>query len=82
MMFIHFITSFFRVQWFKYRGYKIVADPARQGVRFLYCQHCDAYENGSCNACGCLVHAKITLNSEKCPKDYWPRQYEKKNSDS
>lgn len=68
----HFFSSMARLKWWKFRKWKIIADPARQGVRFLYCQHCEHYQDGVCEVCGCLVHAKITLNSEKCPKDYWP----------
>jgi hypothetical protein len=78
----HFVASFFRVEWWKWRGYEILADPARQRIRFLYCQHCEAYKEGMCTACGCLVHAKISLNSEECPLKYWPREKVKKNSDS
>jgi hypothetical protein len=80
--FVHFIDAFLRVQLWKWRGYEVLADPARQGIRFLYCQHCDAYKDGMCVDCGCLVQAKISLNSEECPRKYWPREKVKKNSDS
>lgn len=82
MMFLHFIAAYFRAQWFKFRGFQVLADPARQGIRHLYCVHCDKYENGLCAACGCLVASKVTLNSEKCPLNYWPREWVRKDSDS
>lgn len=26
-----------------------------------------------CTVCGCLVHPKAALQTEKCPKNLWPR---------
>lgn len=78
----HFFTSMARVQWWKLRGREVLAGPEDQGIRNLFCTHCEEYDEGVCRACGCLTAAKISLNSEQCPKGYWPRRYEKKNSGS
>lgn len=80
MKVFHFLTSMVRLQWFKFRGFQVIADDFVQGNRFMFCSHCEEYQNGMCRACGCLVGAKISLNSEACPKKYWPCVYTKKKS--
>lgn len=76
----HFIVSMARLQWFKFRGFEPIADPARQGIRYLYCQCCPENKNEVCRVCKCLIHAKISLNSESCPLKYWPAMKIKKNA--
>lgn len=35
------------------------------------CKSCEYHSNHFCKECGCLIAAKTTLKTEKCPKSYW-----------
>jgi hypothetical protein len=78
--FWNFLSAYVRAEWWRLRGRSVLAGPITQGQRFLFCQTCPYHQDGLCTTCGCLVAAKISLNSEKCPRNYWPRVKLKKNS--
>lgn len=70
-LFFNFFSSWVRLQWARYRGFKILASPDEQQRRLNICYPCRYYRDGLCMACGCLTYAKVALASEKCPKKYW-----------
>lgn len=42
-------------------------------VRLEFCNWCEDMdkENWKCNACGCYVHKKAKMSTERCPKNKW-----------
>jgi len=74
LKFFRFVGSFFRSQWWRIRGYEILATTETQEERFSTCMVCPHQKEGACSVCGCLLYAKIMLNPEECPKKYWRRK--------
>ena len=35
--------------------------------RLNICQSCDAYSNGICKVCGCVMRLKVKLKNQSCP---------------
>lgn len=70
-----------RAIWCKLRGYKVLAEPELYAHREFSCWKCPRYchLNDQCMECGCLVTAKVALNTEKCPLDKWGRVWIKKS---
>jgi hypothetical protein len=75
------IAAAARAFWYKLFGYEVLAATWRADYRMQHCEACPQYdaENDQCRKCGCLVSAKVMLNSEKCPLDKWSRQWIKKS---
>lgn len=59
--------------WARVRGYEILVTPEAQAKREAVCEVCEFFDGDQCAVCGCLVQAKIALNTEKCPKRKWGR---------
>ena len=78
MTFFRFFVAWATTKWAKWRGYAILASPDEQNRRWQVCTGCPEFKDQTCGACGCLVMAKIMLNTEKCPKNYWPRRWERR----
>lgn len=77
-VFASFAGAFFRVQWAKWRGYEVIATAAVQDTRDVRCTVCSFFKDGECTKCGCMVMAKIMLNTEKCPINRWGRVWVRK----
>lgn len=78
---IGFVRSFVRIQWARFRGYEVLADPFTAGHRWLKCQHCPFFDGAQCEVCCCLAEAKAIIAVEKCPKGYWEAKWIKKDID-
>lgn len=64
-------------------GYETLAAPYTRRYRFRKCRRCSYNPDGyQCSACSCLIEAKISLNTEKCPKGRWNRVWLKKTRKS
>ena len=47
------------------------ADEDTINKRKAECLSCEHYDFGVCNLCGCFLAAKVSLKSERCPKEKW-----------
>lgn len=54
------------------------ASPDRVVQRLNICRRCRHFIQGKgyrgkerCKLCGCLLRAKVRINSEKCPEEKW-----------
>lgn len=81
MMPLRGFASLVRVTYAKLFGYVVLAHPIRAEYRTDLCEKCPFYDfvEDQCLKCGCLVHAKAALNTEKCPLDRWSRVWIKKS---
>ncbi len=52
-------------------GQKIRASKEVIDKRYKTCDSCEFKKNNRCSLCGCNWHAKISLTTEKCPKNFW-----------
>lgn len=77
MSFFNFFKAWLVTKYAKARGFKVLASPKTEAVRFFHCKMCPFFKDGSCTVCGCLIEAKIMLNTEKCPKNFWSRVWER-----
>jgi hypothetical protein len=77
-LFFRFFKSWIITRYAKWGGYEILASPDVQHFRNRYCQRCPHFRDGECTVCGCLVMAKIMLNTEECPKKYWQRAWKRR----
>jgi hypothetical protein len=65
----------------KWRGFEILATPRIRQYRFRRCSACVHNPDGfQCEVCSCLIDAKISLNTERCPVGYWERIWKKAKS--
>jgi len=83
VMYLHFIWSFLRHVWAKWRGYEIIASPDVQSMRFKRCANCRYNDEGQCRLCKCLVLAKTIMSLEECPADppRWGPEWRRKRLD-
>lgn len=77
--FWHFFKAWVLVEWAKRRNYQIIADSAAQDRRYCSCVTCEAFNDGQCTICKCLIESKIMLNTERCPKGRWGRRWIRRN---
>jgi hypothetical protein len=62
----------------KWRGYQIIATKRTMRSRFRLCRICVHNPDGfQCAKCSCLLEAKISLNTERCPAGRWERVWKK-----
>lgn len=75
------LAAFSRALWCKSLGYRLLAEPEVSENREKTCWGCPRYchLNDQCMECGCLISAKVALNTEKCPLDKWGRVWIKKS---
>lgn len=74
-----FLWAMLFAAWWKWRGYRVLASDETVLNRLAVCYQCPFYDDvfGQCTKCGCLVEAKVRLNSERSPDGRWDRVYEK-----
>lgn len=71
-------AAFARGVWAKLRGYEVLATREEQCQREMICEECPFFDGFQCDACGCIVVAKTSITTEKCPKGKWGRIWRKK----
>lgn len=56
------------------KGSKVFVSNVMKQQRIATCQKCPEYFPASdqCGVCGCVVRAKASLATEKCPRHRWP----------
>lgn len=81
MMPLRALGAAIRVGWANFRGFKVLTDPFVAEERAAICAECPFFDADEvqCRKCGCLIDAKVVLNTEKCPLDKWPRLWIKKS---
>lgn len=72
MIFLRFISSWIRSQYFKLMGYEILAPSKIVKHRQGECEVCPHRQEDTCGICKCLILSKTMLAAEKCPRNYWP----------
>jgi hypothetical protein len=81
MIFWNFFKAWARVQWFRLRGWEILA-PANV-AKFRYeqgCLKCPFFDGAQCEVCHCLAEAKVMLSPESCPVGTWGPRWVKKRA--
>lgn len=73
----HFFAAIVRMKWAHLRGYVVVASPAMRALRKDLCDLCPENRDGECRKCGCFIEAKVSVNTEECPRGYWDRIWTK-----
>lgn len=74
-----FFGACLRVLWQCLRMRRVFVSTKVRDARLDVCRACpyvsisSTPEFSTCTVCGCLVAAKASLTTEKCPKDLWPR---------
>jgi hypothetical protein len=53
------------------RGEQVYASPEEMDRRKAICANCEYWKDNRCLQCGCLLKAKIKLQTESCPVGKW-----------
>jgi hypothetical protein len=76
--FFSIVAAWARIQWAKFRGYRILTTMKESTIRYDHCLKCPAFDGFQCGDCGCLAMAKVMITTEECPRKKWHRVWEKR----
>lgn len=82
MMFLHFIWTWVKTEYCRFMGFQVLVPTKIMEHRFAECQACEHNQDGTCEICHCLIHAKVMLAPESCPRKFWPAVWVKKYDDT
>jgi hypothetical protein len=66
------------MKWAHMCGYAVVTTMSDRAARLDTCALCPDNEDGECRRCRCFIEAKVSVNTEACPRGYWDRIWVKR----